>query len=71
MATIKFTSIDRDARTVTFDVDGSAVTRKIPVNYEGTIDDYIAACARGLATEADNAPKAIETPTYSRNDVIV
>ena len=71
MPTVKFTSIDKDERTVTFDVDGEAVTRKIPEQFEGTIEDYIRALARGLAIEYTAAtPEAIPDPAFEANEVI-
>jgi len=51
MATVTFKSIDETNRKVTFDVDGESVTRNIPAQYVGTIDDYIKACAKGLSIE--------------------
>ena len=71
---ITFKSIDKTARTATFDVDGESVTRKIPLQFKGTIDDYLSALARGLQVEVNQRSveaKAIETPTVRANAVMV
>lgn len=74
MAIVKFTSIDKEARTVTFDVDSNPVTRKIPDQFVGSIDEHIEALAKGLAVEAGIAAqtaKVIETPLVKSGDVLV
>jgi hypothetical protein len=71
MATVKYISIDSDARTVTFDVDGAKVTRNVPSKFSGTIDDYVKALADGLVIEYTTPEvTTIETPTYKANDVV-
>ena len=55
MATVTFKSIDKTARTATFDVDGVDVTRGIPDEFYGTIDDYLTALGNGLLVEAEAA----------------
>ena len=71
MAIVKFTSINKVSRTVTFDVDGQAVTRHIPAVFAGTIDEYIEACANGLKSEFTTPEvKTIDTPTTKAGDVI-
>lgn len=51
---VKFTSINKAARTVTFEVDGAPVTRRVPLVFEGTLDAHIEALAAGLQIEADS-----------------
>lgn len=68
---VKFTSVDIEARTVTFDVGGQQITRDIPQQFFGTIDDYITALGRGLEVEFTTVDaKAIETPTIKSGDRI-
>lgn len=71
---VKFVSLDKVARTATLDVDGTKITRKIPEKFEGTIDDYLTALARGLQIEADKEKaeaKVIDTPTIKANAEII
>jgi hypothetical protein len=71
---VKYTSIDKVARTATFDVDGVAVTRRIPAQFVGTIDDYLTSLAKGLEVESAAkavAAKPIATPTLKAGDVVV
>ncbi len=53
--------MDTDERTATFDVDGQSVTRKIPLQFEGTLIDYLAALKAGLAIEGANADEEAMT----------
>ena len=72
MPIVKFTSVDSNARTATFDVDGVSVTRKIPNEFIGTIDDHLEALARGLAVEyAPTNIKTIEVPAVQSGEEIV
>lgn len=57
---IKFLRVSENPRTMTFEVDGQEVTRKIPDQFEGSLDDYLRAHARGLAIEF--APKPAPIP---------
>lgn len=71
---IKFVSINPQARTATFNVDGVDVTRKIPAKFDGTIDDYLNALANGLAIEVQEreaSAQEIETPAMQVNEVVV
>lgn len=71
MAFIKFVSIDKEARKATFDVDGVEVTRRVPAQFEGSIDDYLGALANGLEIEANQGAiveKVIETPTIKAGE---
>jgi len=71
---VTYKSIDKEARTATFDVDGESVTRKIPQKFVGTIDDYLTALAKGLQIEANKKAKTaqvIDTPQLRINDVVV
>lgn len=64
MPKITYKSLNKDARTATFTVDGEDVTRHIPAQFAGTIDDYLLALAQGLAVEfAPVEVRTIETPT--------
>jgi len=56
-------------RTVTMEVDGVAVTRKMASNVTDT-DAYIKALAKGLAAEYADKPTAEDT-TFNRGDVLV
>ena len=58
MPIIKFLSLDKENRTVLFDVDSNQVTRKIPAQLLGTVDEYIEALADGLLIEACCMEKA-------------
>lgn len=72
MATITFTSIDNQARTATFDVDGKTVVRNIPEVYAGTIDDYLLALAQGLAIEfEDQEVTNIDDPTWEEGQIVI
>lgn len=72
MPTVKFTSIDKAARTATFDVDGQSVTRNIPAQYAGTIDDYLNAVAEGLVIEFTvTEVKPIEDTLLKAGDIVV
>ncbi len=50
---VEFIKIDKEARTATFNVDGQDVTRKIPLEFAGTINDYLKALKSGLEIEAE------------------
>lgn len=50
---VEFIKIDKEARTATFNVDGQDVTRKIPLEFAGTINDYLKALKAGLEIEAE------------------
>lgn len=74
MAIIKFKSVGKTARTASFDVDGKTVVRKIPDQFTGTIEDYLSALAKGLATEAakdGKVAKKIEAPKYKASEVMI
>jgi len=72
MATVKFLSVDKNARTATFDVDGVEITRKIPNEFVGTIDTHLTALANGLSVEfAPTNIKTIETPEIKAGDEVV
>ncbi len=71
MTTVKFTSLDKEKREVTMNVGGVAVTRSIPAQFKGTIDDYLAALAKGLANEGSVEPKVIETTKAKSGDVLI
>lgn len=72
---IKFTSIDKENRTATFEVDGEMVTRRIPNRFAGTIDDYLNALASGLQVEVDEkaakVPQEIEEPVLQAGEVVI
>lgn len=66
---VKFQSIDKAARTATFEADGKAVVRRIPAQFVGTIDDYLAALATGLEVEFASAPvKTIGATSFKAGD---
>ena len=68
---IKFLSMDSVARTASFDVDGKEVTRNIPAQFEGTIDDYLAALVQGLAVEAElNQVKELGESSFKSGDIV-
>ena len=70
--TVKFVSLDKAARTATFDVGGEQVTRRIPKQFKETIDEHLTALAGGLAIEfATVEEKEIETPALKDGDEIV
>lgn len=70
--TIKFVSLDKVARTATFDVGGKSVTRRVPKQFEGTIDDYLNALVSGLAIEFSTVEdKVIEIPSLKSGAVVV
>lgn len=73
MTEIKFISVDQVNRTATFTVDEEEVTRKIPLVFEGTIDDYLRALASGLAVEAaqkNAVVSEIGTPSLEQGEVL-
>lgn len=67
---VKFSSIDQSARTVTFDVDGKPVTRGIPKKFDGTLDDYVLALARGLSLEyaVEETPKSVDSVSFAAGE---
>lgn len=71
--TVKYKSINQQQRTVTLELNESNVTRNIPDQFEGTIDEYITSLAQGLEDEAlaTPDPKTIENPSFSVNEVII
>jgi len=69
---VTFKSLDKEARTATFDVDGKSVTRKIPQQFAGTIDEHLTALAKGLDIEfAPKLAQVIDTPSLKADDVVV
>ena len=72
MAIVKYKSIVKTTRKVTFDVDGITVVRKVPKKLNVSIDEYIMALAQGLAKEYTTPESdTIETPSYSVSEVLV
>jgi len=70
MTTVTFVSMDAENRTATFDVDGAVVTRNIPAQYAGTIDDYLTALSNGLLIEFSSGEKGIEETSYKSGQVL-
>ena len=71
MSTVTFIELNKEARTVTLDVDGTQVTRGIADNVgDDQLEEYINALARGLVTEAENTPKEITTSPYETGQVL-
>jgi hypothetical protein len=61
---VTFTQHVAGTRKIEFDVSGKKVTRRMPQQFAGTVDDYIRAIAYGLSIEeasgelkADNGSK--------------
>ena len=72
MATIKFHSVDLEARTATFDVDGELVTRGIPAVLPGTLEEYLEALARGLMVEVlASVETELSEPNIEQGEVLV
>lgn len=66
---VTFKTIDKEARTATFDVGGEEVTRHIPAQFVGTIDDYLAALESGLVVEFTTVePKEIAEPSLKSGE---
>ena len=72
MPEIKFKSVSKTERTATFAVDGINVTRRIPNQFSGSIDDYLQALASGLAVEfTPEVVRDIETPLLKAGAVVI
>ena len=71
MPEIKFKSLNKADRTATFSVDGATVQRRIPKQFDGSIDGYIQALAVGLSIEFADDSKVINTPTIKTNSVVI
>ena len=68
---VKFLSLDKVKREATFDVGGVSVVRRIPKQFEETIDQHLSALASGLAVEFTTIEeKVLETPAMKSGDVI-
>ena len=68
---IKFLSVNAIARTATFDIDGKEITRKIPAQFEGTIDDYLSALVKGLAIEMElDQIKELGETSFKQGDIV-
>lgn len=65
MTAIKFIGVDAKKRLATFKIGKELVTRHIPAQFEGTIEQYLSALITGLEIELSKAgeqPKEILTP---------
>ena len=64
--------VARKIRTMTFDVNGSEVTRVIPGQFVGTLDKFIMDTAKGLQKDEDRKEvKVLEKTKYKANEVLV
>lgn len=66
---VKFKSLDKVGRKVTFDVDGQDITRPIADNVTN-LDKHIEALARGLAIESKKKP-TLKATKYKSGDVLI
>ena len=71
MVIIKYNSIDKVNRMVTFDIDGALVSREVAEHIDDTsIDDHITALKNGLTVEYDIPSKTITKVKYSKGDIL-